>query len=460
MTGKRRAQLFSAIAAAACALAALPAAATAQLFTVESSFGQDQVTQPTAITTDTGGRVFVLDAGRHRVAVFDNAESGNAFIGSFGEEDNLQRPTGLAIDNRNRIWVADSARNQIIRFDTFNDGAEFLRVTGGPGTDIGEFNDPQHLALDPLPRIYVADRGNVRVQWNAATGKPIAGFGVGDLGPPGFNAPHGLARERRSGRLYVTSDELGGGGVRLYDARGFLLRVVAGPGAGPGAVSGPQGVAIDPAGRPIVADTGNGRLQMFNSPEAGSGFLDAVAGLGQPVDVAVAPGANAYVAEASGRIVRVHYDDADADDVVDARDDCRGLANPDQRDTDHDGAGDACDPDDDNDGLADAQDRCSASMRRPDRNRDGCADPRSRVTAASARRVRGRAYGDRLARVQVAVCRPGHCASPRWMRTRGTRAWSRRVRLSRHGRWVVMSRALQRGGVVQARPSVRHIRVR
>jgi DNA-binding beta-propeller fold protein YncE len=456
MRGKLGHFLFAAL---ACAMLALPSAASAQMFTLEGSFGADQVTQPSAIATDSAGRVFVLDAARHHVAVFDNAEAGNGYLGSFADDANLQNPSGIAIDNRNRIWVADAARNQIIRFDTFNDGAEFLRVTGGPGTDVGQFNNPQHLALDPAPRIYAADQGNVRVEWNAATGKPVAAFGVGDLGPPGFNSPHGLARESGTGRLYVTSDESGGGGVRLYDNRGFLLKVVAAPGLTPGAVSGPQGVALDPAGRPMVADTGNNRLELFDSAIAGNGYLDQVLLPERPVDVAVAPGATAYAAGASGRIYLLHYDDADADNVVDARDNCRGLANPDQRDTDHDGLGDACDPDDDNDGIPDAQDRCPDSLRGPDRNHDGCADPRSRVTAASARRVRGSASGDALARVQVAVCRGTACASPHWLRARGTRSWSRLLAL-RPGRYVVMSRAVQRGGGVQAKAAVRHFVVR
>jgi hypothetical protein len=48
--------------------------------------------------------------------------------------------------------------------------------------------------------------------------------------------------------------------------------------------------------------------------------------------------------------------DADADGVPDREDNCVSVANPAQLDLDHDGIGDACDPDIDGDGLANVDD--------------------------------------------------------------------------------------------------------
>jgi hypothetical protein len=54
--------------------------------------------------------------------------------------------------------------------------------------------------------------------------------------------------------------------------------------------------------------------------------------------------------------VTIAIQDVDADGVPDRDDNCLNTANATQLDFDVDGAGDACDPDDDNDGLADVND--------------------------------------------------------------------------------------------------------
>ncbi len=77
-------------------------------------------------------------------------------------------------------------------------------------------------------------------------------------------------------------------------------------------------------------------------------------------------------------VAACHPDSDDAESV--ALDNCRDVVNPDQRDTDNDGRGDACDDDDDADGVLDTLDNCpqeaNATSGGPqaDRDEDGVGD--------------------------------------------------------------------------------------
>lgn len=68
--------------------------------------------------------------------------------------------------------------------------------------------------------------------------------------------------------------------------------------------------------------------------------------------------------------------DTDGDGIDDSRDNCPFAANPDQKDTDNDGIGDACDKDIDGDGILNVVDNCPTVPNRDQRNddRDGIGD--------------------------------------------------------------------------------------
>jgi sugar lactone lactonase YvrE len=432
---------------------AAPAAARAAIFEYDGSFGSGvngngRFVSGSGIAVDEAGRVFVADSGGGRVEVFDNAEAGNKFLGVIGE--GVTAPSGVAIDNRNRVLVADTAANVIDKFEAFNLGGDFLKAVGSGGQALGELQNPQMIDTDFRAYIYVAERDNVRVQWFNGNGGPILAFGIGD--PPSFNDPWGLARTA-DGMFYVSNDDPGNGGLRAYDQRGFLLRTVAGPGNDPGQVNDGRGVARDRLGRPIVVDAGTDRVEAFNTFAAGNTLLGTFGSPGSgpaqfegPTGAAMGPGAILYVVDAgNGRVVRLRFDDSDHDGVLDAADNCPGVFNPFQQDSNGNGKGDACD-----------------------------SAPASRPRSLARGVVVGTAGGKHVKRVEVAVARvagkrcewlqasgrfgqAASCGSPVYSTARGISRWKRRAPAAA-GRGVY--RVLSRAVPGEASPAVRTFRVK
>ena len=84
------------------------------------------------------------------------------------DEEHFNGPSGVVVAPNGDIWVSDGHRggnNRIVKFS--GDGTFLLAVGGGVGSESKEaagFSDPHDIKMDSQGRIYVADRGNSRVQ--------------------------------------------------------------------------------------------------------------------------------------------------------------------------------------------------------------------------------------------------------------------------------------------------------
>lgn len=124
------------------------------------------------IKFDPEGRV-VMTMGRKPEAVENPArQEGPPAPGSGAgvPGDNFNGPSDVAWDSAGDIFVADGARNS--RIAKFDKNGVFIKSWGVRGTAPGQFNVPHSIVVDAKDTLYVADRGNKRIQTFDTDGNP------------------------------------------------------------------------------------------------------------------------------------------------------------------------------------------------------------------------------------------------------------------------------------------------
>jgi DNA-binding beta-propeller fold protein YncE len=163
----------------------------------------------------------------------------------------FNEPTDVAFGPTGDIYISDGYNNtRVIHLS--HDGA-FLGQWGAPGRAPGQFNTPHSIAVDANGRVYVADRGNLRIQVFQPDGAFVAQW-------PNLGYVSGIWITQEQQLLAVEGYP---GTLRRYDLDGHLLGEWSGNGKAPGQLLGPHMLTTDPQGNVYIAEINNRRVQKF-----------------------------------------------------------------------------------------------------------------------------------------------------------------------------------------------------
>ncbi len=163
-------------------------------------------------------------------------------------------PHGLYVDKQDNIWVTDGQGkdgkgHQVFKFSP--DGKVLMKLgkAGIAGDGQDEFNAPSAVAVAPNGDIFVADghggNTNARIMKFDKNGKLIKTWGHKGSGEGELNVPHALAFDSK-GRLFVA--DRGNNRIQIFDQDGKFLEIWT-------QFSRPSGIFIDKRDVMYVADS-------------------------------------------------------------------------------------------------------------------------------------------------------------------------------------------------------------
>ncbi len=299
---------------------------------------------PDYTATGPSGETYVVDSGHNVVRKVVNGVittvAGTEAPGYTGDNGpatsaTLHAPWGLAVDSSGNLYIADAGNNVIRKVSggviTTIAGTGLAAYTGDNGAATSAtFISPSGIALNPLGNLYIADFGNnaVRLLANgvittvagngtaAYTGDGVAATSTSLAGPADVKLD-------AAGNLYIADQT----NSRIRMVTNGIISTIAGNGTatfggdnGPATnaqINGPSGIALDPAGNLIIADTGNNVIRKVSSGVittlAGNGTANysgdngpAInAALDRPLGVSTNSLGQIFVADSANNLIRV-----------------------------------------------------------------------------------------------------------------------------------------------------------
>ena len=227
-------------------------------------------------------RVWVVNSNRHVIYAFSN--DGNELLMTLGEagvagtdESHFSLPQDIAFMDDGSMFVVDGwgGNERIVKFDA---AGSYVTHWGKQGPGRGEFDTPHAIATDIRGNIYIADRGNNRIQvFNQTTRSTWYHPNISPIGTwPDLESPV---------EIYITGYDVWVAGatyVVKLDVNGNRLFTYNLDENGPGHVQQLHQFSVDSEGAVYVADNTLGRTQKF-LPSGGAAFTELLAAPNPPL---------------------------------------------------------------------------------------------------------------------------------------------------------------------------------
>jgi sugar lactone lactonase YvrE len=254
---------------------------------IVQSFGAGLFVFPHKVYQDRDGNVWVVDMRgpnpRERAKTPEAKPAGHTVVkfapdgrvlltlgtpGVAGDPPHaLTEPCAVVVAPNGDIFIAEghsgqqpkASPNTVARISRFTSEGKFIRSFGRLGSGPVEFKTPHDIAMDAQGRLFVADRGNHRIQILDQEGRFIAEWKQ-------FGRPSGVAL--RDGLIYVADSESNGvapnpgwkRGIRVGElATGRVLYRIPDPLEMKG-TSAAEGVAVDALGNVYGGEVGPRQL--------------------------------------------------------------------------------------------------------------------------------------------------------------------------------------------------------